>query len=68
MEITRWEYFTLKLLPGGWFGGKMDQDEMQASLNQFGAQGWELVSCFDTSAGQGASREVIFVFKRPLVS
>jgi hypothetical protein len=63
--MTRWEYFTVKLKPGGFFGGKVDTDEMHATLNSFGAEGWELVSAFDTSYAQGTSREIVLIFKRP---
>ncbi|MDF2608336.1 MAG: hypothetical protein K0S34_2536, partial [Bacillales bacterium] len=30
-------------------------------------EGWELISCFDTSFGQGTSREVIAVMKRKVL-
>lgn len=64
--MTRWEYDTIKVLPGGFLGGKVDEDELRALLNQRGAQGWELVNTFDTSYAQGTSREIILVLKRQL--
>jgi hypothetical protein len=64
--MTKWEYQTLKVEPGGWFGGKVDTDDLRAEMNRMGAEGWELVSAFDTASGQGASREVVAIFKRPL--
>ena len=67
MQATRWEYQTVKLEPGGFFGGKMDEEEMRRALNRMGADGWELVSTFDTAAS-GHSREVLFIFKRPAVA
>ena len=54
----------MKLQPGGFFGGKVDIDELQAALNSYGQEGWELVSAFDTSYAEGASREVILILKR----
>lgn len=60
-----WEYFTEKHEPGGWVGGKVDLSALSGSLNRLGAQGWELVSAFDTNINQGATREVILIFKRP---
>ncbi len=59
-----WEYAVLKALPGGFFGGKVDIDELAKELNRMGAQGWELTSTFDTNYGQGGSREVVLVMKR----
>ncbi|WP_195575232.1 DUF4177 domain-containing protein [Paenibacillus sp. 1001270B_150601_E10] len=62
--MEQWEYRTLKYATGGFLGGKIDEQEFQDELNEFGSQGWELVSCFDTSQSQGASRDIIVVFKR----
>jgi hypothetical protein len=64
--MTRWEYEVLKLEPGGLLGDKMDDDEMKELLNRLGADGWELVSAFDTNYGEGATREVIMLLKRPV--
>jgi len=62
--MEQWEYKTLKFMTGGFFGGKVDEEELELELNRYGADGWELVSTFDTSQSQGASREIIVVFKR----
>lgn len=45
-------------------GGKVDEEEFEDLLNSYGYEGWELVSCFDTSVSQGQSRDVIAIFKR----
>ena len=62
--MEKWEYMTYKYRTGGWLGGKVDTEEFDQALNQFGEQGWEVVSCLDTSVGQGQSRDVLVVFKR----
>jgi hypothetical protein len=62
--MEQWEYKTLKFKTGGFLGGKLDPEEFEAELNAYGGEGWELISCFDTSMGQGTSRDVIAVFKR----
>ncbi|MBD3922181.1 DUF4177 domain-containing protein [Paenibacillus sp. PR3] len=62
--MEQWEYKTLKFRIGGFLGGKLDSDEFESELNVYGSDGWELVSCFDTSMGQGTSRDVIAVLKR----
>ena len=50
----------------GWFiGGVLDTDSFDSMLNSLGSQGWELISAFDTNQTNGASREVVAVFKRP---
>ncbi|WP_152397086.1 DUF4177 domain-containing protein [Paenibacillus guangzhouensis] len=60
----KWEYRTLKFKTGGFMGGKIDEEEFQEELNRHGDEGWELVSCFDTSQSSGSSRDIVVVFKR----
>lgn len=62
--MENWEYKTIKVEPKGFFGGKVDLNELEAELNTLGRNGWELVSTFETNMSQGASREVVCVFKR----
>lgn len=65
--MTRWEYRVVKSATTGfWLGGKFDAEGFEKHLTELGLIGWELVSCFDTSQYQGASRDVIAVLKRPL--
>lgn len=62
--MEQWEYNTIKYKTGGFMGGKVDTEEFGQLLNEHGLNGWELVSCFDTSISQGGSKDVIVVFKR----
>jgi hypothetical protein len=62
--METWEYRSIKVETKGIMGGILDIRNFEAELNKLGEQGWELVSCFSTSAGQGSSREVVAVFKR----
>jgi len=62
--MEQWEYQTIKFKTGGFLGGKIDPEEFDYELNKYGSEGWELVSCFDTSKNQGESRDIIVVFKR----
>jgi hypothetical protein len=64
MQPARWEYEVLKIEPGGFFGGKVNADELRSLLSELGAKGWELVSTFETNTAQGASRDVVFILKR----
>jgi hypothetical protein len=64
ISMETWEYKTLKVETKGFFGGKVDLHELEEELNALGGLGWELANTFDTSMGQGASREVVCIFKR----
>ncbi len=62
--MDRWEYKTLKFRVRGFMGGILDVQQFESELNTVGGEGWELVSCFGTNSGQGASRDVMAVLKR----
>jgi Domain of unknown function (DUF4177) len=60
-----WEYTTFMLAATGFFGGEVDGDALVGKLNELGAQGWELVSMFDTNMARGRTNEIVAVLKRP---
>ena len=63
----KWEYKTVKLSVTGFWGDVgLDTKKADDFINQFGQQGWELVSGFDLNQGYGSSKDVILIFKRPL--
>ena len=62
----KWEYKTIKLATTGFAGGKLDETRLEHFMNELGAQGWELVSAFDTNQLRGETRDVVVIFKRPL--
>ncbi|MCL6613719.1 MAG: DUF4177 domain-containing protein [Firmicutes bacterium] len=64
--MERWEYKTLQFGVKGLMGGILDLERFDGELNRMGNDGWELVTCFDTNCGQGASRFVLAVFKRKI--
>jgi hypothetical protein len=64
MISNRFQYRVEKFDCTGWLGGKIDETEMQQRLDRLGAEGWELVSCFDTNAAHGRSLHVVAVLKR----
>ena len=66
--MTRWEYQTITFDFSGWFtrAGNVDGQAIAETLNKVGADGWELVSMFDTNRTDGATRFVVAVLKRPL--
>ena len=62
----KWEYKTIKLKTRGFSGGFFDEAELDAMMNEYGSQGWELVAGFDTSKGTGETRDVVIIFKRQM--
>lgn len=62
----KWEYKTVKFsVASFWNGVQIDTDQADSFINEFGGDGWELVSAFDLNEGYGASKEVVLIFKRP---
>jgi len=59
-----WEYQTIKLRAKGLLGGKTDEVQLDAMMNELGAQGWELAAAFDTNEAYGSTRDVVVIFKR----
>jgi len=60
----KWEYKILKMTTTGFMGGKFDDKELTDRMNELGRDRWELASAFDTNMGQGATRDVVLLFKR----
>lgn len=60
----KWEYKTIKLRATGFAGGKFDETQLDAMMNDLGRDGWELAAAFDTSEGYGNTRDVVVIFKR----
>ena len=61
----RWGYKTVKLRATGIFGGKIDESQLDAMMNDLGRDGWELAAAFDTNEAYGSTRDVVMIFKRP---
>ncbi len=59
-----WYYKVLTFDSKGVFGGILDTQDFENQINIYGKDGWELVSCFDTSYGGGGSRKIVAVMKR----
>ena len=65
--MSRWEYNTVIFEASFWLStGSLDGEAFQEKLDELGRSGWELVSVFDTNRQQGATFQVVAVFKRPL--
>ena len=61
----QWEYTTAVIEVAGWVSAKVNPEAVSATLNGYGAQGWELVSAFDVSDGSGRTSKIVALFKRP---
>jgi hypothetical protein len=66
-----WEYRTVSFgaSSGYWpfaAGGDVEENEICASLNRLGRDGWELVSTLDTNDVRGQTRMVVCILKRPI--
>lgn len=65
--MRRWEYKTFKFEASGfWIGGRIDADQMEHTLTNLGAEGWELVTVVAATAGQGYTKDMVAILKRPV--
>ncbi|TCV07255.1 uncharacterized protein DUF4177 [Sphingobacterium alimentarium] len=64
--MKRFEYKTLKIEPRGFWGNKLDAEEIDKVLNELGRQGWEMVSMQDLSVS-GSSWTFHYTFKRETI-
>lgn len=65
-KATRWQYTMLTVdVYRSVRGPHVDPRQISGNLNQLGSDGWELVSMIDVNAGQGATCDLVAVFKRP---
>ena len=62
----KFEYKLVHHKAKGFFGGKVDLNEMTDEYNSFGKDGWELVSVMDTNTNGGISDLIIAIFKRKI--
>jgi hypothetical protein len=46
--------------------GDVERDEITATLNRLGREGWELVSAFATTDVRAETRMVVCILKRPI--
>jgi hypothetical protein len=65
-QATRWQYRMLTVDVYSFARGpQVNVEQISSNLNQFGGDGWELVSMIDVNAGQGGTCDLVAVFKRP---
>jgi hypothetical protein len=60
----RWEYRVMLMGVEGFFGPKVDVDQLGQFLNEAGDDGWELLSVVPITRGEGRTAELMGVLKR----
>lgn len=48
----------------GFFGGRVEANQLVNQLNLIGNDGWEMVSCTSTNESYGSSKSIVCIFKR----
>ncbi|HAI10489.1 MAG TPA: DUF4177 domain-containing protein, partial [Phycisphaerales bacterium] len=46
-------------------GGKVDTHSLNRLLNEYGHQGWEVITAVDTNTSSGQTRDILVIMKRP---
>ena len=64
--MEKFEYKVVTYDTGGFAGGKVDALRMEEQLNLIGNDGWEMVSCTNSTQSYGASKSIVCVFKRKI--
>lgn len=64
-SIMKWQYTTAQFITRG-LGDDSGATDLETALNQFGADGWELVSSTLYHNHEAGQDVILFVFKRPL--
>jgi len=67
MDIIKFEYKVIELKEKGLFVTKFKLDDLEGHLNFEGDQGWELASSFATDLDNNGRKEVVLIFKRPII-
>jgi hypothetical protein len=62
--MTRWDYTTLQMVASG-FENASETETYQNIINQYGAEGWELVGVTQFAGRIIAGDIVVLFFKRP---
>ncbi|MBC7949854.1 MAG: DUF4177 domain-containing protein [Chitinophagaceae bacterium] len=64
--MKQFEYKILDVPAAGWWGGRIDHQELVVKLNELGRQGWDAVTCADTNRHHGSSKAVFIILKRQI--
>ena len=62
--MDKYEYKVVAYDTKGFWGGNVEINQIEKQLNQFGNDGWEMVSGTSTNQSYGASKSIGCIFKR----
>ena len=62
--MEKFEYKVFAFDTKGFWGGRVEIDQIENQLNQLGNEGWEMVSCTSTNQSYGASKSILCILKR----
>ncbi len=62
--MEKFEYKVVAYDTKGFWGGSVDQKQLENQLNLLGNDGWELVSSTSTNQSYGSSKSIVCIFKR----
>lgn len=62
--MEKFEYKVVVYDTKGFWGGKVEVQQIENQLNQLGNDGWEMVSCTSTNQSYGSSKSIVCIFKR----
>jgi hypothetical protein len=66
MPRTQWEYMVLDVgVSGFWLGPDLDGDALTSKLNELGVDGWEAVGVTSMALGEGRTKDLVIILKRP---
>lgn len=64
--MKKFEYKILEVPAGGFWGGKVDYQQLTEKLNDLGREGWEVVNSTDTQLYSSATRSLGIILKREI--
>ena len=62
--MEKFEYKVFVIDTKGFWGGRVEIDQIENQLNQLGNEGWEMVNCTSTNQSYGASKSIVCILKR----
>lgn len=64
--MKKFEYRILDVPVGGFWGGKIESQDLLEKLNELGAEGWEIASSLSTNKAEGQTQSAYIILKREL--
>lgn len=63
--LMQYEYKVLKFDVKGWFGRNIDSTSMETQLNDYGAEGWDVIKISEILRDAGVTTLLVVTMKRP---